>query len=117
MGTPPALVLYDFPAKTGVDGWDSFSPFVLEISRALRLAKLPFERREVNLMKLKELNPTGQLPVLGIGEEKVPDSTRILHRIEALGTTGDGPCPARRCSRGSRRPFAGSSRRSCDGAP
>lgn len=80
----PKLVLCDFPAETGVEGWVSFSPFVLEVERALRLAKLPFEHRRVDMMRLKELNPVGQLPVLLIGEEKVPDSTRILHRIEAL---------------------------------
>jgi glutathione S-transferase len=84
MSSPPKLVLCDFPAETGVDGWASFSPFVLEVERALRLAKLPFEHRRVNMMRIKELNPTGQLPVLLVGDEKVPDSTRILQRIEAL---------------------------------
>jgi glutathione S-transferase len=78
------LTLYDFPAKTGVDGWSSFSPFVLEIDRALGLARLPFERRHVNMMKLKDLNPLGQLPVLAVGDEKIADSTRILRRIEEL---------------------------------
>jgi glutathione S-transferase len=38
----------------------------------------------VDMMRLKELNPTGQLPVLLVGDEKVPDSTQILHRIEAM---------------------------------
>ncbi len=80
----PNLVLCDFPATTGVEGWASFSPYVLEVERALRLAKLPFEHRKVNMLRLKELNPTGQLPVLIVGDEKVADSTRILHRIEAL---------------------------------
>lgn len=80
----PALTLCDFPAHTGLDGWDSFSPFVLEVSRALRLAKLPFEHRRVDILKLKELNPLGQLPVLIVDGEKVADSTLILHRIEAL---------------------------------
>jgi glutathione S-transferase len=85
MATSPAeLVLCDFPSKTGVDGWSSFSPFVLEVDRALGLAKLPFERRHVSMMKLKDLNPLGQLPVLLVGDEKVADSTRILHRIEEL---------------------------------
>jgi glutathione S-transferase len=79
-----ALVLYDFPAETGHAGWASFSPFVLEVERALRLARLPFEKKAVNMMRLKELNPTGQLPVLAIGAEKVADSTRILERIEEL---------------------------------
>lgn len=78
------LLLCDFPAKTHVDGWSSFSPFVLEVDRALRLAKLPYEREHVDVMKIKKLNPLGQLPVLVIDGENVADSTRILHRIEAL---------------------------------
>jgi glutathione S-transferase len=81
---PAPLVLCDFPANTGLDGWTSFSPFVLEVDRALGLAKLPFERRQISVFKLKELNPLGQLPVLLVGDEKVADSTRILHRIEEL---------------------------------
>ncbi len=84
MSPLPKLVLCDFPAESGVEGWASFSPFVLEVERALRLAKLPFEHRRVNMMRLKELNPTGQLPVLLVGDEKVADSTRILQRIEGL---------------------------------
>jgi len=86
------LVLCDFPAKTRLDGWSSFSPFVLLIDRALRLAKLPYERHHVNMLKLKQLNPLGQLPVLVIDGENVADSTRILHRIEGLAPgsmTGD----------------------------
>jgi glutathione S-transferase len=78
------LTLCDFPAKTGLEGWSSYSPFVLEVDRALRLAKLPYERHYADMMKLKQLNPLGQLPVLVIDGENVPDSTRILHRIEAL---------------------------------
>ncbi|HEX3597332.1 MAG TPA: glutathione S-transferase family protein [Polyangiaceae bacterium] len=80
----PSLTLCDFPARTNTAGWASFSPFVLEISRALALAKLPFEHRHIDIMKVKEQNPLGQLPVLVIGEEKVADSTRILQRIEEL---------------------------------
>lgn len=78
------LVLCDFPAKTELEGWSSYSPFVLLIDRALWLAKLPYERHYVDMMKLKQLNPVGQLPVLVIDDENVADSTRILHRIEAL---------------------------------
>jgi glutathione S-transferase len=80
----PQLTLCDFPAKSGHEGWSSLSPYVLEVARALKLAKLPYEHRHVDILKLKELNPVGQLPVLIIGSEKVPDSTRILHRIELL---------------------------------
>ncbi|HEY0483413.1 MAG TPA: glutathione S-transferase family protein [Kofleriaceae bacterium] len=82
--TPPRVTLYDFPAKTGLDGWNSFSPFVLEVARALQLAGLAYEHVYANMMKLKELNPTGQLPVVAFGDDKVADSTRILRRIEVV---------------------------------
>jgi len=84
MADIPKLTLYDFPADPGVDGWITFSPFVLEVERALRLAKLPFEHVRLPYQKVKGKNPIGQLPVLGIGSEIVADSTRILHRIEGL---------------------------------
>jgi glutathione S-transferase len=84
MTTAPKLTLYDFPAATGVDGWESFSPFVIEVARGLRLARLPFEHQTVNMLKIKQLNPIGQLPVLGVGDEKVANSTRILQRIEVI---------------------------------
>jgi glutathione S-transferase len=80
----PELTLYDFPADPGIPGYPTFSPFVFEVARALALAKLPFRHTRIDIMKLKKLNPVGQLPVLGIGSELVADSTRILRRIEAL---------------------------------
>jgi len=77
----PALKLCDFPASTGHARWSSFSPYVMIVERALRLAKLPFKHEQIDMMKLKKLNPVGQLPVLVVGEEVVPDSTNILRRI------------------------------------
>jgi glutathione S-transferase len=76
--------LYDFPATPADPRWSSFSPFVIEVEHGLRLAQLPFEHERVSITRIKELNPLGQLPVLKIGTELVADSTRILHRIEAL---------------------------------
>jgi glutathione S-transferase len=85
MATPnPKLTLFEFPSSTDLEGWESFSPFVLEVSRAFRLAKLPFEMTKVNMMKLKDINPLGQLPVVAFGDEKVADSTRILLRLESM---------------------------------
>lgn len=81
---PPKLVLYDFPANTGLDGWESFSPYVLEIDRALKLAKLPYERKPIGMMKIKAINPLNQLPVLGVDSEYVGDSTAILRRIDQI---------------------------------
>lgn len=78
----PALKLCDFPASTGHARWSSFSPYVLLVERALRLAKLPFKHEQIDMMKLNKLNPVGQLPVLVVGEEIVPDSTNILRRID-----------------------------------
>jgi len=78
----PSLVLCDFPAETGHARWSSFSPFVLQVERALRLAKLPFRHDKISMMRIRSLNPTGQLPVLLIGDEALPDSTRILQRID-----------------------------------
>jgi glutathione S-transferase len=80
----PTLVLCDFPADTGHARWSSFSSFVLEVERALRLAKLPFRHDKVPMRRLRKLNPLGQLPALRIGDEIVVDSTRILLRIEQL---------------------------------
>lgn len=80
----PTLVLCDFPADTGDTRWCSFSPFVLEVERALRLARLPFRHDKISVFKIKEVNPVGQLPALLIDGEPVADSTRILERIEAL---------------------------------
>jgi glutathione S-transferase len=79
-----ALVLHDFPTGAPIDGWESFSPFVLQVARALRLAGLPFERRPVNMLKLKSLNPRGQLPVVTFEGENVAGSTTIFQRIDAL---------------------------------
>jgi glutathione S-transferase len=79
-----AIVLHDFPTGQAADGWESFSPFVLQVARALKLAKLPFEQRPVNMLKLKKLNPRGQLPVLTIEGENIAESARVLRRIEAI---------------------------------
>ncbi|MDB4988025.1 MAG: Glutathione S-transferase [Myxococcaceae bacterium] len=80
----PALVLYDFEADPKLPGYPTYSPYVLEVHRALSLAKLSFQHERMPFQKLKSINPLGQLPVLRIGAELVSDSTRILHRIEAL---------------------------------
>jgi glutathione S-transferase len=80
----PELILCDFPAETGEPGWPSFSPFVLEVERALQLTKLPFRHKRVSMLGITKRNPTGQLPVLMVGSEPVADSTLILHRLELL---------------------------------
>jgi glutathione S-transferase len=78
------LVLYDFEADPQLPGYPTYSPFVLEVYRALTLAKLSFKHERIAITKLKSINPLGQLPVLRVGAELVCDSTRILQRIDEL---------------------------------
>jgi glutathione S-transferase len=84
----PALTLCDFPASTGQARWASFSPFVLLVARALRVANLPFKHEQIDMMRLRSLNRVGQLPVLRVGEEHVADSTLIMHRINDVLAPG-----------------------------
>lgn len=91
-------MLCDFQSTWPADPrWVSLSPFVLEVERALKLAKLPFSYERVPFQRISKLNPTGQLPVLMIGDEAVADSTCILLRIEQLapGSMSAGLDPAR----------------------
>ena len=80
----PALILYDFDAIPEDPGWSSYSSFVMLVERALRLAGLAYTHERVAFPEIRKLNPLGQLPVLRIGDELVSDSTRILHRLDAL---------------------------------
>ncbi|HEY6880531.1 MAG TPA: glutathione S-transferase family protein [Polyangiales bacterium] len=77
----PNLVLLDFPASK-LEGWESLSPFVLKIIRALRYAGLPFQHEHLPLIRVPTSTPHGQLPVLHLDGEVLADSTNILLRIE-----------------------------------
>jgi glutathione S-transferase len=80
----PELVLYDFPADPQLPGYPTFSPFVLLVHRALGLAKLSYRHERVPYQNIRRINPTNQLPVLGVDGALLADSTLILHRIEQL---------------------------------
>ena len=82
------LVLYDFEADPQLPGYPTFSPFVLEVHRALNLAKLPYRHERTPYQNIKRINPLGQLPVLGVNGSYVTDSTRNLRRIEELAERG-----------------------------
>lgn len=87
----PSLTLLEL-ADPGLPGFESYSPFCLKVHRALKLAGLPYARRCVdNPAAHRAHSPTGQLPVLLVGEEAVPDSTDILARI---GQLAPGRLPA-----------------------
>ena len=81
----PTLTLCEL-GETGMEGFDSHSPFCIKVHRALRAAGLPYERRFASRPAAwKAHNPTGQVPVLLVGDEPVADSTRIVARISQLG--------------------------------
>jgi glutathione S-transferase len=80
----PALVLCELN-DSGIPGLESFSPFCLKVHRALKLAGLPYTRRHGAMPRdFRAHSPTGQVPVLLVGDEAVCDSTRIVERIDAL---------------------------------
>jgi len=76
------LVLCDFPATPPEAGYESFSPFVIKAARTLRFAGLTFEHRYLPISQVRKLSPTGQLPVLLVGDEVVADSTAIARFVE-----------------------------------
>lgn len=91
----PKLSLLEV-GESGVDGLESFSPFCLKVHRALKLKGLAYDRVFATVPSAhKKHNPTGQVPVLLVGDEAVADSTAILRRIEALTTPFDASLDAR----------------------
>ncbi|ATB29252.1 glutathione S-transferase family protein [Melittangium boletus] len=87
MTTPaahPSLVLCEV-GESGIPHLESVSPFCLKVHRALKYLGLPYARRHGIPVSFKKYHPTGQVPVLLIGEhEAVGDSTDILARLESL---------------------------------
>ncbi|MFO0697298.1 MAG: glutathione S-transferase family protein [Polyangiales bacterium] len=80
----PNLVLLEFAALS-LPRHESYSPFCMKVSRALRYAGLSYERREAGPPDhVVAMNPKGQLPILLVDDEVVYDSTPILRRIERL---------------------------------
>ncbi|MEQ9318253.1 MAG: glutathione S-transferase family protein [Polyangiaceae bacterium] len=71
--------------ETGLDDLESYSPFCVKVHRALRVAGLAYTSRHGRHPgEFSSLNPTGQVPVLLVGDEPVSDSTVIVDRIETL---------------------------------
>jgi glutathione S-transferase len=81
---PPPLTLLEL-ANPRLPGFESYSPFCLKVHRALKYAGLPYTRACAgNPSGHRAHNPTGQVPVLLVGDEAVPDSTDILARLQRL---------------------------------
>ena len=80
-----ALTLCEL-ADTGLAGLESHSPFCLKAHRALRASGLSYARRHGEQpATFKHLNPAGQVPVLLVGERRIPDSTEILRWLAEQG--------------------------------
>ncbi|MBZ4423013.1 glutathione S-transferase family protein [Myxococcus sp. RHSTA-1-4] len=80
----PSLTLLEL-ADPGLPGLESYSPFCLKVHRALKYAGLPYTRACAgNPASHRAHNPTGQVPVLLVDGEAVPDSTNILARLTLL---------------------------------
>lgn len=96
----PRLVLCEL-GETDLPGLESYSPFCVKVHRGLKYLGLPYERRHGVPSSFKKYHPTGQVPVLLIGEEPgkleaVGDSTNILARLQSLtGRTFHGTADAR----------------------
>jgi glutathione S-transferase len=97
--TTPPLTLCEI-GETGIAGLDSFSPFCVKVHRGLRALGLQYERRHGKQPSdFKSINPTGQVPVLLVGDRAVADSSVILREAEALAggrSLRGGPGPRER---------------------
>jgi glutathione S-transferase len=82
--TSPQLVLCEL-SDLHLPHVESYSPFCLKVHRALKLARLPYERRHgAQPASFKRYNLVGQVPVLLIDGAPIADSTDILRRLLAL---------------------------------
>ena len=65
-------------------GFETYSPFCMKVHRALRVLGVAYERRHgAHPGVFRAHNPTGQVPVLLVGDETLADSTAILRYLEA----------------------------------
>src|SRR5262249_55236423 len=81
--TTPHLILCEL-TDPGLPGIESYSPLCRKGHRALKAARLPYERRHAARPAAhRTYNPTGQVPVLLVDGVPVTDSTAILRRIVA----------------------------------
>ena len=80
----PKLVLCEL-SDTGLAGVESYSPFCLKVHRALKVARLPYERRHGGRPSaFRQYNAAAQVPVLLVDGAPVADSTEIVRRVVAL---------------------------------
>jgi len=80
----PSFILCELADPT-LTTLESLSPFCVKVHRALKLARLPYERRHGSRPSdFDDLSPTAQVPVLIVDGTPVSDSTAILRRLVDL---------------------------------
>jgi glutathione S-transferase len=79
----PQLTLCELD-ETGLPDLESYSPFCLKVHRALLVHGLRYTSRRGSPRDFRNLNRAGQVPILLIDGQALPDSTLILARLEAL---------------------------------
>lgn len=83
----PKIVLCEL-GETGIAGLQSYSPFCLKVHRALGAVGLEYTSVHDRPDAFRSLNPTGQVPILLVGEGEDPDvvsdSTAIVAAVESL---------------------------------
>ena len=75
--TPPEIVLHQW----------SISPFCVKVQKVLDFKQLPYRVEEyggLRALKVKRLSPSGKLPVLDYGAQRVADSSAIARMLDAL---------------------------------
>lgn len=79
----PQLTLCELD-ETGLPDLESYSPFCLKVHRALRVHGLRYSSRRGSPRDFRHLNRAGQVPILLVDGQPLPDSTAILARLEQI---------------------------------
>jgi len=88
MTTATAITLHEI-TDASAHGVPSFSPFCLKVLLTLDALALPYTRAHGPFpAHWKALNPTGQVPVVTVGNEVIADSTLIVRRLRSLSKRG-----------------------------
>ena len=81
--------------ESDIAGLESYSPFCLKVHRALKVVGFRYTSRHGRPPQFSDINPAAQVPVLLVErdgqDEVIPDSTRILVRLDELSVARGGP--------------------------
>ena len=87
----PKITLCEL-GESEIAGLESYSPFCLKVHRALKVIGFRYASRHGRPPQFSDLSPAAQVPILLVDEDEViPDSTRILMRLDELSVARGGP--------------------------